>query len=233
MGSIVLLALLELAFLFADLGLGFAFAAQAHFLNGIVTATHDVEAVQNDGGVREGLLHDIGNTLGQVHGHFLDLQALLFRYLEQDFYNVLGLGAADGGHNRAFLAVAVLVGQKGKEVILQRGLVYAQTLADVLRKQNPVGGVLQLLPFPEPAQRVLVTALQCVSIREIELTKGACRHRRRIQDHLLKKPRTQRSNGFQMRPADIRSALRFSLLASTIGAAERGVQPSCPGPESP
>ena len=33
-----------------------------------------------------------------------------------------------------------------------------------------------------------VTAFQCVSIREKELTKGACRHRRRIQDYLLKKP---------------------------------------------
>ncbi len=233
MGRIALLALLELAFLFADLGLGLPLAAQAHLLNGIVAAPHDVEAVQDNGRVREGLHHNIGHTLGQIHGHFLDLQALLFRYLEQDCHDILGLGAADGGHNRSFLAVALLVGQEGEQVILQRGLVDAQMLADVLLHQGPVGGVIQLLPFPEPAQRVLVTALQCVSIREKELTKGACRHRRCIQDYLLKKPRTRRSNGYRMQPADIRSALRSSLPESAIGAAERGVQPSCPGPGSP
>ena len=78
-----------------------------------------MEAVQDDGRIREGLHHDIGHTLGQVHGHFLDLQALLQRYPEQDFHNVLDLGAADGGYDCSFLAVALLVGQEGEQVILQ------------------------------------------------------------------------------------------------------------------
>ena len=119
MGRIALLALPELTFLLADLGLGFALAAEAHLFDGVIAAPHDVEAVQDNGRIRESLRHDIRHALGQVHGHLLDFQALLFRYLEQDFHNVLGLGAADGGHNRPLLAVALLVGQEGEQVILQ------------------------------------------------------------------------------------------------------------------
>ena len=147
MGRIALLALLELAFLLADLGLSFTLAAQPHLFDGVIATPHDVEAVQNDGRIREGLHHDIRHALGQVHGHFLDLQTLLFRYLEQDCHDLLGLGTADSGHNRPFLAVAILVGQEGEQVVLQGGLVNAQMLADVLLDQNPVGGVVQLVPL--------------------------------------------------------------------------------------
>lgn len=78
--------------------------------------------------------------------------------------------------------------------IPQRGLIDAQPFPDILLNQYPVGSMLQLVPLGEIAQRMLVRAFQVVSVREVELTKAACRHRGRIQEFLLKKQRTRRCN---------------------------------------
>ena len=78
-------------------------------------------------------------------------------------------------------AMAVLVRQEREQVVLEGGLVNAQTLAHVVGQQHPVLCVSPLSPLPEPAQRVLVTTLKVVSVSEIVLTKATCCHRGRIQ----------------------------------------------------
>ena len=202
MGCVAFLAFFELAFLLADLGLGFTLATQPHLLDGVIAAPHDVEAVQDNGRIREGLRHDVRHTVGQVHRHLLDLQTLLLGNPEQNAHDIPDLGAADGRNNRPFLAMPFLVGQEREQVILQGGLVDAQTLADVFLYQNPVGGMFQLIPFRKVAQMMLVRALKIIAVREEELTKATCRHRGRIQYPLLKKPQTLRNNGCPRQQAD-------------------------------
>ena len=105
MGCVAFLAFFGLAFLLADLGLGFTLATQPHLLDGVVAAPHDVEAVQDNGRIREGLRHDVRHTVGQVHRHLLDLQTLLLGNPEQNAHDIPDLGAADGRNNRPFLAM--------------------------------------------------------------------------------------------------------------------------------
>ena len=152
MRGVALLAQLELPFLLANIRLGFAFTAQPHLFDCIIASPHDMEAVQDNGRVWKGLGHDVRHALGQIHRYFLDSQALLFRYPEQNVHDVIRLGPPDHGYHGASFAMPRLVGEYRKQVVLQGGLIDAQVLADVLFEQNPVRGMAPLLPLRKVAQ---------------------------------------------------------------------------------
>ncbi len=148
-------------------------------------------------------MHNDRHSVGKIGCHLLDSQSLFLGYLEQDCQYILGLGATYCGYQRALLAMAVLVRQEREQVVLEGGLVNAQTLAHVVGQQHPVLCVSPLSPLPEPAQRVLVTTLKVVSVSEIVLTKATCCHRGRIQVFFFSGTRqTLRSTGSLLRQAD-------------------------------
>lgn len=206
MGGVALEALAVLQFKAFLLCLGFPPIPETELLKGIVAAFHDVEAVQREGCIREGLVDDGGHALGQVSRHFLYPKPLLLRYLEQNGQDFFRFSAPHCGYQRSQPAMAILVCEEREQVILEGRFVDAQMLSHVPRQQHPVRSIIKLLPVPEPAQRVFVAAFKVVSVNEKELTQASGRHRQGVQEHLLKKPQTLRNNVCPERPADRGSA---------------------------
>ena len=119
-------------------------------------------------------MHNDRHSVGKIGCHLLNSQPLFLGYLKQDCQYILGLGATYCGYQRALLAMAVFVRQEREQVVLEGGLVDAQTLSHIGGKQHPVLCVPPLSPLSEPAQRVLLTTLKVVSVSEIVLTKATC-----------------------------------------------------------
>ena len=134
--------------------------AQAHLVEGLAKPLHDVEAVDDDGGIGEALAHDGVHRVAEVHRHLLHLLTLRKGNHLQYPGHDLGLGALDDGYDSAFAAMPGLVGEYRVDVIAYRRLVYRVVLAEVLRQQHPVCGMLLLVPLPKTAQAQLVIALQ-------------------------------------------------------------------------
>ena len=126
-------------------------------------------------------MHNDRHGVGKIGCHLLNSQSIFLGYLKQDCQYILGLCATYCGYQCVLLAMAVLVRQEREQVVLEGGLVNAQTLAHFVGQQHPVLCVSPLSPLPKPAQRVLVTTLKVVSVSEIVLTKATCCHRGRIQ----------------------------------------------------
>lgn len=147
-------------------------------------------------------MHNDRHSVGKIGCHLLNSQPLFLGYLKQDCQYILGLGATYCGYQRALLAMAVFVRQEREQVVLEGGLVDAQTLSHIGGKQHPVLCVPPLSPLSEPAQRVLLTTLKVVSVSEIVLTKATCCYRGRIQVFFSGTRQTLRSTGFLLRQAD-------------------------------
>lgn len=120
----LLLVLLPCGLLLLRLGDGEPLEAQAHLVEGLAKALHDMEAVDDDGGVGEARLDNGVHRVAEVHRHFLHLPALGQGYHHQDPRYDIGLGALDHGDQRPLPATAVLVGEYRVDIVAYRRLVY-------------------------------------------------------------------------------------------------------------
>lgn len=123
----------------------------------------------------------IAHAVRQVHCHFLDLGPGLLRQLEQDFDNVLRLRAADHDDDCSFPAMASLVGHNGEKVVLERCLVDTHIFTEIERIQDPVLGVVPLVPHRKVTQVVLVRTFELVTVNVVCSPKGPRRRGRRIR----------------------------------------------------
>ena len=158
--------------------------AQAHLVKGLAQPLHDVEAVDDDGGIGEALAHDGVHGVAEVHRHFLDLLTLCKGDHLQYPGNDLGLGALDDGYDGALAAMSGLVGEYRVDVIAYHHLVYRVVLAEVLRQQHPVCSMSLLVPLIEFTQALLVVALQSAALDVKETGYGGTRDGEIIQDRL-------------------------------------------------
>ena len=158
--------------------------AQAHLVKGLAQPLHDVEAVDDDGGIGEALAHDGVHGVAEVHRHFLDLLTLCKGDHLQYPGNDLGLGALDDGYDGAFAAMPGLVGEYRVDVIAYRRLVYRVVLAQILRQQHPVCSMFLLVPLLEITQALLVVALQSAALDVEETGYGGAGDGEAIQDSL-------------------------------------------------
>ena len=123
-----------------------------------------MEAVNDDDGIREALLGYVVHGIAEVHCDFLNLGKFLCRYhLDNPRYD-LSLCALDNSNNRAFAAMSVLVGEYGVRLFAQLGLIYTATLADVLGEQDPVNGMILLVPILVVTEVMLVVAFYLAAL---------------------------------------------------------------------
>ena len=158
--------------------------AQAHLVEGLAKTLHDVETVDDDGGIGETFAYNGVHGVAEVHRHLLDLLTLCKGYHLQYPGHNLRLGALDDGYDGAFAAMSGLVGEYRVDVIAYRRLVYRVVLAEVLRQQHPVCGMLLLVPLLKGAQAQLVVALQRTALDVEETGNGGAGDGEVIQDSL-------------------------------------------------
>lgn len=142
---------------------------------------HDVEQVDDYLCLRELLLDDAHHAVREVHRHLLDLPAALLGYLVKVPRHVSNGRPLDGGYQRALPAVAVLVGEEGEQVVLQRCLVNTQALTHVFLQQHPFVGMSFLLPVPKAAQVLLVGAAQILAVSPEEAPHALGRYWEGVQ----------------------------------------------------
>ncbi len=92
-------------------GNGKAFELQTHRLKAFTESLDDVEAIDDDGSIGEALLGYAAHGVTEVHRYFFHLRKIPGRYLLDDIRYSAGFGAFDDGNDRAFTAMAVLVGE--------------------------------------------------------------------------------------------------------------------------
>lgn len=113
-----------------------------------------------------------------------------------------GFSAADGGDKRASAAVGVAVGDEGVKLpAAERRLVDGQVGPDVLREQDELLCMRELLPSAVAAEYFFVLARQSCPFHAVMRAYGAYALWRRLNPYLLKKPRTRESGGCLPRSA--------------------------------
>ena len=163
---------------------GQSLEAQAHLVEGLAQPLHDVETVDDDGGIGETFAYDGVHGVAEVHRHLLDLLTLRKGNHLQYPGNDLGLGALDDGYDGAFAAMSGLIGEYRVDIIAYRRLVYRVVLAEILRQQYPVCSMILLVPLLKAAQAQLVVALQRTALDVEETGNGGAGDGEAIQNSL-------------------------------------------------
>ncbi len=152
----VFLLVVKLALLFPGFTYLLPLEAEPHLIQSITKAFDNMEAVNDDRGIGEHLLDDGVHGIREVHGNFPDCMALRCGNLHQLPYHILCLCATDSSDECTVLAVSVLVGKEGEQVIAVHALVNAKSLTHIPWKKYPVRGMPKLFPLAKAAQMVLV-----------------------------------------------------------------------------
>ena len=193
--GIPLLSFLELAFQPLYLGGVGPLEFHAHSVKPLrAVELHDVEQVNDNLCQRELLPHDAHHAVGEVHRHLLDLLAALQGYLVQVLSYFCHSRPPDSSDERTLLAMPVLVGEEGEQVMVQHRLVDAQALTHVLLQQHPLVGMLLLLPVAKAAQMLLVGTAEVLPVSPEEAPHALGRHWVGVQPFFLRNPQTQLSS---------------------------------------
>ncbi len=180
--GIPILSLLELPLLPPDLRSVGPLELHAHSVKSLrAVELHDMEQVYHYLCLRELLLDNAHHAVGEVHRHLLDLLAARLGYLVQMLRHISHSGTLDGSDERTLLAVAVLVGEEGEQVVVQHRLVDAQTLAHVLFQEHPIVGMILLFPIVKAAQMLLIGTAQILAVSPEEAPHALGRHRVGVQ----------------------------------------------------
>ena len=155
--GILLLSFSELALLLLYLRSIGSLELHAHSVKPLrAVELHDMEQVYHYLCLRELLPDDAHHAVREVHCHLLDHLAARLGNLVQMLRHLCHSRTLDCGDERTLLAVTVLVGEEGEQVVVQHRLVDAQALAHVLFHEHPLVGMLLLLPAVKPAQVFLI-----------------------------------------------------------------------------
>ena len=120
-----------------------------------------------------GDVHGIHKALGRyplhgsahVTGDFFDCHSVCHGNFAEDVRHRLAVGALDDGDNTAHSTFRSFVRQDGVELaVAQRGFVDRKFLPDVLREQEPLVGMLLLVPRSVIREDVLVLLLEGVGV---------------------------------------------------------------------
>ena len=166
----------EVPLLFLGIRPRLALELEPHLLYPFARQLHDVEAVDDNLGIGEHRHNDASHAVGEVHRHLLDLEPLLLGYHGEYPRHVYHGRALDRGDERAALAVAVLVGEKREQVLVQHRLVYAQPLAHVPLQEHPLPGMRLLAPAAEVTQVFLVGPPEVFAVSPEEAPHALGRH---------------------------------------------------------
>lgn len=174
---------------------GIALFLEADFLHGLTAPFDYVEAVDDNRGVGKDRTDDAHHRIGKVHRYFRDRKPLFLRQFHQLRNHIRCFCAADHRNYRARFAMTVLVGEYREQVIVQRGLIDAQSRPAVPGQQYPVGGMIFLFPLAEAAQNSLVVSSEVAGVNRPTVSCRTGGHRRGCHTPVLKKPQTPRSSG--------------------------------------
>lgn len=160
----------------------------AQFLHGLIGQFLDVEPVDDTAGLGKYGPYDFVHGVREVKGDFLNRVAAFLVNPFQDCDYTFRFRAGNNRYKGTLTCTGGAVGyERIQFAVGKRGLVNGKTGADVLREQQPIVRMFQLVPLPETAEDFLVLLLKRVAVDMVELLKRMAGHGGRLHTSLLKK----------------------------------------------
>lgn len=170
----------------------------ADFLESIADEFLHMEPVVDLFRIRETDGGDLRHTIIQVVGHSLHRFPFAERYSLDSSNHCFGLRSLNNGDETSLFPVSLLVRKDGVEFAAAHlRFIDAQVCSDVLRKDEPVLGVILLFPTEEVAQMITVQTNEIFRVEKVCFGDGGEGNRLGVSLVLLKNQRTPSPIGYR------------------------------------